>query len=283
MIVLLNNSFIDRKDAKVDIEDRGYQFGDGIYEVVRVYEGEFYEYQPHIDRLYNSAAEIQLTIPHTKSELMGLLDELVKRNGVETGYVYFQYTRGEAPRGHAFPASSTAVLSAYVNEKPRPTALLDAGMHVITTADIRWLRCDIKSLNLLGAVLANQEAKAAGKDEAILHRDGVITECSLANCFIVKGKTVYTHPANNLILNGITRQVVVDIVKQTDGLTLSETTYTLDDLRNADEVFATGTTIEVMPIVSVDDVPVGDGKPGPITNKLQALFSNSLPGVGQSK
>lgn len=275
MVVLLNNSFIDRSEAKVDIEDRGYQFGDGVYEVIRVYDGQFFKLDQHIERLYNSAKAIELVIPHPKRELISLLEELIKRTNLSTGYVYLQYTRGEAARNHAFPTECTAVLSAYVNEKPRPEAMMEQGMNVITADDVRWMLCHIKSLNLLGAVLANQKAKSGGKDEAILHRDGIVTECSLSNCFIIKNNTLYTHPANNLILNGITRQVVIELAKK-EGIPVVEESFVLEALMDADEVFASGTTIEVMPIVSIDDKPVGDGKPGKITNQLQQLFASSI-------
>jgi D-alanine transaminase len=278
VVVLLNSTFVDRSEAKVDIEDRGYQFGDGIYEVIRLYNGQFFTLEEHVERLYNSAKAIELVIPHPKKELIGLLEELIKRNSLATGYIYLQYTRGTSPRSHAFPAESTAVLSAYCNEKPRPEEMMKQGMNVITAEDIRWKLCHIKSLNLLGAVLANQKAKSVGKDEAILHRDGVVTECSLSNCFMIKNNTLYTHPANNLILNGITRQVVIELAKK-NGIPVIEDSFELKELMDADEVFASGTTIEVMPIVSIDDKPVGDGKPGTVTKKLQDLFDARINSI----
>jgi D-alanine transaminase len=275
VVVLLNSTFVDRSEAKVDIEDRGYQFGDGIYEVIRVYDGKFFELKQHIDRLFISAKAIELVIPHQRTELNGLLEDLIKRNNVSTGYVYLQYTRGEAPRSHPFPAESKAVLSAYTNVKPRPIKMMKHGMNVITAEDVRWMLCHIKSLNLLGAVLANQKAKSLGKDEAILHREGIVTECSLSNCFIVKNNTLYTHPANNMILNGITRQVVIELAKK-DGMAVVEERFVLEVLMDADEVFASGTTIEVMPIVSIDDKPIGDGTPGAMTSRLQELFETRI-------
>jgi D-alanine transaminase len=273
--VLYNNEFIERSKAKVDIEDRGYQFGDGIYEVVRVYNGKFFELNSHIKRLYQSADEIKLKIPHSKEELSELLHLLIQKDGIDTGYVYLQYTRGVAPRSHPFPPQAKPVLTAYANEKPRPLEQMDKGIDAITVEDIRWMLCHIKSLNLIGAVLANQQAHEQGKGEAILHRNGTVTECSHSNIFIVKDVVLYTHPANHLILNGITRQVVIQLAKQ-NGISVVEEPFTLQELAQADEVFASGTTIEVMPIVSINDIPVGDGKPGMLTRKLQQLFSEKI-------
>lgn len=203
--VLVDGQLIDREEASVDIEDRGYQFGDGIYEVIRVYNGQIFTADEHLNRLYSSAEKIQLHIPFQKEELMNLINLLVSENEVEDGSVYMQVTRGAARRNHVFPGEEIQpVLTAYTNEVPRPDLALEDGVHAITAEDIRWLRCDIKSLNLLPNLLAKQEALEKGCQEAILHRDGVVTEGSSSNVFIVKDGVIQTHPATNLILNGIT-------------------------------------------------------------------------------
>ncbi|WP_052947746.1 aminotransferase class IV [Aneurinibacillus tyrosinisolvens] len=154
--------------------------------------------------------------------------------------------------------------------------MLNKGIKTITTEDIRWLRCDIKSLNLLGAVLANQKAHASGCDEAILHRDGTVTECSSSDIFIVKDGTIFTHPTNHFILNGITRQAVIQLAVKS-GIKVMERPFTLDELFTSDEVFASSTTLEVMPVIQIDNKTIGNGSPGQLTKKLQELFSEAIP------
>ncbi|WP_078553323.1 D-amino-acid transaminase [Bacillus alkalicellulosilyticus] len=273
MWVLYQNEFIKREDVHIDMEDRGYQFGDGVYEVVRVYNGRCFRLIEHTDRLVASASSILLNLPHTKEEINAMLEKLVQLNQLGTGYIYLQYTRGVAPRYHGFPESTTPVLTAYVKEKPIPEKMLAEGIDVILAEDIRWLRCDIKSLNLLGAVLSYEQAKKAGKEEAILHRNQIVTECSLANIFMIKNKEIITHPVTTMILNGITRRVTLELADK-HGYIVNEREFTVTELLGADEVFATGTTIEVMPVVSIDDQPVGNRLPGTITKELQALFAN---------
>lgn len=272
--IILDDQILERSNVHIDLEDRGYQFGDGVYEVIRIYGGKLFTMEEHIDRLFQSAKKIKLAIPMTPEQIQGIVADLVKENGVNYGSVYLQVTRGTAPRTHMFPqpANQTkGVFTAYTNEVPRPAAQLDKGVEAITAEDIRWLRCDIKSLNLLPNVLAKQEAYEAGCFEAILHRSGTVTEGSSSNAYIVKDGQVVTHPADHLILNGITRQVLVKLCRE-GGIPFVEKTFQLNDLLNADEVFITSTTSEVMPVIKVDGKAVGDGTPGEITRKLQTLF-----------
>lgn len=274
--VIVNNQIVDRKDAKVDIEDRGYQFGDGVYEVIRVYGRKMFTADEHLDRFFTSAEKIRLNIPYEKSELMNMLNVLIEENKVETGSIYMQITRGAARRNHVFPGGEIeSVLTAYTNEVPRPETALEEGVHTVIADDIRWLRCDIKSLNLLPNLLAKQGALEKGCYEAILHRDGIVTEGSSSNAYIVTDGKIRTHPANNLILNGITRQVVIQLCKD-NNIPLVEEAFHLEDLRSADEVFITSTTSEVMPVVKIDGKDVGDGFPGPITRKLLSLFLDEI-------
>lgn len=273
MKYLQHNVIIDEADAKVSPQDRGYYFGDGIYEVFRIHHGRLLEMEAHLARLERSARELRIPLPYSLEELQRLLYRLIEADPVPVGILYLQITRGCAPRSHAFPAEGTpSVLTAYCKELARPVEKLEKGISVITVPDIRWLRCDIKTLNLLGNVLARQEAVERNADEAILHRNGTVTECSSSNLMIVKNGVIRTHPANNLILHGVTRQVVLGQARMLE-LPVAEEPFHLDALRGADEVFITGTTTEVTPVIAVDGEAVAGGKPGPITRRLQQEYS----------
>ncbi|MFK4997386.1 D-amino-acid transaminase [Bacillus sp. N9] len=270
--VLVNDQLLNREESRVDIEDRGYQFGDGVYEVIRVYEGKLFTSDEHLERLYSSAEKIKMTVPYSKETLKSLLEQLVKENKIKDGSVYMQVTRGASPRNHVFPGEEVQpVLTANTKVVARPEAALADGVEAIIADDIRWLRCDIKSLNLLPNLLAKQEAIEQGCFESILHRDGTVTEGSSSNAYIVKEGVIQTHPATNLILNGITRQVIATLCKD-HQIPFVEKAFTVDELLEADEVFVSSTTSEVMPIIRVARKMIGTGKPGPVTRKLQSLF-----------
>ena len=272
MDVYVNGQWTDRDSATVDIEDRAHVFGDGIYEVIRVYGGVFYERDGHLDRFERSAREIGIKLPVTREELLQLLQEGVRRNEIHDGTVYFQVSRGVAARKHPFPDPEVrASLMITTKEAPRPVEAMEKGVSAITCEDIRWLRCDIKSLNLLGNVMANQKAVEAGAFEAIQHRAEVVTEGSHSNVMMVKDGTVYTHPANNLILNGITRMRVLALCKE-NGIEVQERECTLSEYESADEVFFTGTTVEVMPVISINGTSVSNGTVGPVARQLQKAF-----------
>jgi D-alanine transaminase len=276
-IYFVDGQFTEKENLKISVEDRGYYFGDGVYEVIKVYEGELFTAEEHLNRLVESAMKIKLTIPFTQQQLLEIAKELVQDNQIGTGHVYMQVTRGAAPRVHQFPDSAVApVVIAYAVNNPRPEKAIGNGVPVKSVADVRWLRCDIKSLNLLGNVLAKQEAFEAGCTEAVLHRDGVVTEGSSSNLFGVKDGKVYTHPANNLILNGITRQVVLKLCRE-QGIQVEETPFTLDEAFAMDEFFLTSTTSEITPITSIDGRPIGTGKPGAFTVDLQKAFATQIP------
>jgi D-alanine transaminase len=272
--VLMNDKIYSRENALVDIEDRAYQFGDGIYEAIRVYNGSSFMMDEHMSRLARSAKEIQLNLSFSIEELKNRLKELISLNALKDGIIYLQISRGTAPRLHDFPVPAVpAQLIAYTKKLERPTTLLKNGIHTILTEDIRWLRCDIKSLNLLGNVLAKQKAVDAKCYEAILHRGQVITEGSSTNFFIVQDGILYTHPANNLILNGITRVKVLELC-DTLKVGVEEKSFTIDQCLQADEAFITSTTNEVMPVIKVNDQEIGPGIPGPITVMLQQAFAD---------
>src|SRR5690625_1818359 len=204
MKVLFNDKFIERDNAKVDIEDRSYQFGDGIYEVVGVYSGKLFKMKEHLKRLERSANELNISLPYSLEIIERKIEELRSLNNLENGIIYFQISRGTAQRNHNFPSVETKpVFVAYTKEMDQPVEQQNEGVSCILTEDIRWLRCDIKTLNLLGSVLAKQKAIESNCYEAILVRGKTVTEGSSANLFIVRDNRLYTHPANNYILSGI--------------------------------------------------------------------------------
>ncbi|XXM71904.1 D-amino-acid transaminase [Lysinibacillus sphaericus] len=274
--VFLNGDYVKRSGAKVDIEDRGYQFGDGIYEVVRVYNGNVFTMDEHMERLYQSADKMKLKIPFERKEFTSIVFKLIELNDVDEGIVYIQVSRGVSPRQHHFPAKDTAgSVVAYTKEFKRPVISMDEGVTTTLVEDIRWLRCDIKSLNLLGNILAKEEAASGGHFEAIQHRGETVTEGSSSNAFMVKDGVVYTHPVTNLILNGITRRVIKELADG-NGVKFVEKTFTVDELLSADELFIASTTSEVMPVVKVDETVIGQGAPGPVTRKLQEWFTERI-------
>jgi D-alanine transaminase len=270
---ILNGEIIEREQAKVDIEDRGYQFGDGVYEVIRVYNGKMFTAKEHLDRLFRSTKGIEINHDYTQEQLTAMLEELIRKNQLSQGIIYLQVSRGVSPRNHAFPKGKVPPsLAAYTKELSRPLENFNKGVRTILTEDIRWLRCDIKSLNLLGNVLAKQKAAQDGCYEAVMHRGNDVTEGSSSNIFIVKNGIVITHESDNLILKGITKEVILTICKA-NQIPVEERTFTIEELKNADEVFLSSTTSEVTPVIEMDGAIAGGGTPGPITRKLQDLFT----------
>lgn len=273
---IYNGKITEQAEISINIEDRGYQFGDGVYEVIRVYNGSLFTGDEHLQRLFESADSIQIKIPYSISEMKKQLLKLVEENKLLFGIIYLQVTRGVSQRNHLFPsADAEPVYVAYTREMQIPLAAMEKGVTVITVEDIRWLRCDIKSLNLLPNLLAKQKASEAGCFEAIQHRDFTVTEGSSSNVSIVVDGKIKTHPATNLILNGITRKVILEISRKY-GLEFNEETFSVEEMLNADEVFLTGTTTEIMPIIEIDKRKIGNGKPGPVTKQLQSLFKEII-------
>lgn len=273
MKVILNSQVVERDDVSIDPEDRGYQFGDGIYEVVRAYNGTYFCLDEHVDRLFKSAEKIEMAIPHTKEEIKSLMKDILKENKVDTGNLYMQVTRGIAsPRNHTYPDGSVLpTVTGTTTIVPRDDEKIETGIKTIIQEDIRWLRCDIKSISLLGNIMLKHEAHKQNVDEAILHRDGVVTECSASNVAIVKDGVVHTHPDSNLILPGVTKIVWLQCAKEL-GIPVKEEPFTLEELKEADEVFCSSSTIEVMPIIEIDGEQVGDGKRGEITKRLADAY-----------
>ena len=270
MKVLWNEEIVDESEVKIDIEDRGYQFGDGIYEVIRIYDGYMYMEKEHLDRLWVSAEKIRMTLPFTREELSQRLHRLAQEVGLENARVYFQVTRGTAkPRLHDFPNPKEVqpVLMADIQPASRPSAKQNIGIRAGFVEDKRWLRCDIKSISLLGNIMALDEAQQKGYDEAVLVRDGIVTEASASNLWMVKDEVLYTHPDGNLVLPGIAKIKIRELVKAL-GIELKEEAFTEKELLAADECFKTSSVAEIMPIIEIDNQTIGDGTPGKVTKKL---------------
>ncbi|THF73859.1 D-amino-acid transaminase [Cohnella fermenti] len=274
-IYLFDGRFLPKEEVNISPEDRGYYYGDGIYDVFRVYGGRLFEPELHFRRLERTAAGLRLQMPIESGPLQTKLEELIARNRLTEGTLYVQITRGTSPRSLPLPQGVAPVLVAYTTEFPRPVAAMEAGIRAKTVEDIRWLHCDYKTLNLLPNVLAKQEALDAGADDAILHRSGLVTECCASNIMIVQNGSLVTHPANNLILHGVTRAVILRLA-QAAGIPAEERPFSLEELHEAEEAFITGTTVEVTPIVAVDGRPIGGGSAGPVTRRLQQLFANLI-------
>lgn len=274
MKVLWNDQIVDREAVKIDIEDRGYQYGDGIYEVIRIYNGRCFMLGEHMTRLESSAQKIKLTLPYTISQLTENLKLLVKTEGITEGEIYLQITRGIAsPRNHEFPSAEAVkgVVTANVIPFERPLEMQHAGLSATVLPDERWLHCDIKSLSLLGNLLALDQAIEAGFDDALLQRDGFFTEASASNLWFVIDGILYTHPDGRLVLPGITKMKVLQLCQQLE-IAYREEPVPVDALSNVQECFLTNSVWEIVPIVNVDGKSVGNGTLGSITKRLQAAY-----------
>ena len=271
-----NGEYKKKHEVGIPPDDRGFLFGDGVYEVVRIYRGRCFEMSAHEHRLLQSASGIGINIGYFKG-MLEVAENLLRRNILPNGdgILYYQITRGTAPRKHFFPGEGVLPNHyAYVQPLPVTDFKERPGASVVTLPDRRWLECHIKSIALLGSVLAAQQAKEQGAVEAVLHRDSVVTEGSHTNVFAVVEGVLKTHPANQLVLNGITRRIVLELAQQ-EWLLYEETSLSLSELKSASEVFLTGTTVEIWPVTQLDGKPVGNGQTGPITQGLQSLFDRN--------
>jgi D-alanine transaminase len=273
-LAYVNGRFLPHPKAQVHIEDRGYQFADGVYEVVPVVEGRVVDEELHLDRLDRSLAELRIAWPMGRAALRLVSHELIRLNGLTNGIVYMQVTRGVAPRDHKFPRDVKPALVMTTKQLKRASpAVLAQGLKVVTVPDIRWQRRDIKSISLLPNCLAKQQAAEAGATEAwMVEPGGLVTEGSSTNAWIVTGKgKVVTRKANNEILNGITRQVLLKVMAE-EGLALDERPFTVEEAHKAREAFLTSSSNFVMPVTEIDGRPVGNGHPGLITQRLRRAY-----------
>ena len=272
-IAYVNGSFMPVAEAKVPVLDRGFLFADGVYEVVPAYGGKPFAMKEHLARLARSLKELQIANPHSEAEWTELAGKLIAQNGGGDCMVYFQVTRGApAKRSHQFPAGTPPTVVGLCNPLATPgeSALRD-GVGCITRPDIRWGRCDIKSVALLANILATQAATEQACNECILHRDGRVTEGASSNVFAVLGRTVVTPSKGPEILSGITRDVLIEALGAAK-IQVKEKRLTLAELRSADEIWLTSSTREVLPVTRLDNEPVGARKPGPMWKKAYAAF-----------
>ncbi len=272
MLAYLNGNYLPRAATAISVEDRGFVFGDGVYEVWRVLNGQLFESQRHLDRLLAGLDALRIAPP--EETRMAVLTQVAERLLRESGLIdgeaslYLEITRGAALRTHRFPSADippTVYLT--VNRFTPPEELRSRGATAITVPDVRWLRCNLKTLQLLPNVLAQQAAADAGAVEALLVRDGVVTEGSHTNVLAVIDGAIHTHPLNNFVLPGITRAVVLEHARSL-GIPVHEVAFSEQDIPRLDELFLAGTTTDIMPIVRVNDQPIGSGAPGPVTKRL---------------
>jgi D-alanine transaminase len=270
--VYLNGEFLPPDQARVSVFDRGFIFGDGVYEVIPVFGGRLFRLPHHLARLDASLTAIRLRNPHTPQEWKDIFAHLLEQNGTGDQSIYLQITRGVAPRDHAFPPNITPTVFAYAQPlKYSPPEQLAQGVAAVTTEDIRWQCCDIKAIALLANALLRQQAIDQGAAEAILVRDGVVTEGAASNIFVVKNSRLVTAPKGPFILPGITRDLVVEIA-HAKNIVCDELPVTIEMLRSADEVWLTSSTKEILPITRIDGRAVGNGKPGPMHARVFALY-----------
>ncbi|MCP3762911.1 D-amino-acid transaminase [Domibacillus sp. A3M-37] len=267
----LNGKVISSSDPVLPIDERGHQFGDGVYEYIRIYNGRVFMMDEHMDRFFKSAEAIKLNLGQPREEIIAVVDDLIGRSGLSDCDVYMQATRGIAPRNHLFPNVPASISMTVKPFRAMDETLRENGAKVKLLPDERWQNCWIKTLNLLPNLLAKQEAFEAGAFEAVLVRDGIVTEGSSSNIFLVKDGKLITPPATKHILHGITRIAVLSIAAELD-IPVEEKEFAPDFIFEADEAFLTSTGIEIVPVTSADDRAIGDSKPGAVTTKIYEAF-----------
>lgn len=270
--VFLNGEFLREDEAKVSIFDRGYLFGDGIYEVVPLIDGVILDKAPFVERFRRSLAELEMDWPCTEQELLAMLDEIAKRNDLKEGVIYMQVTRGVADRDFHYPADTPTTLMAFTQQKQLLTnANVENGVKVVTVDDVRWKRRDIKSIALLGQCIAKQAAVKKGAFEGWMVEDGYVTEGTSSTAYIVKDNVVITRPLSNSILPGIRRKVLLRLADEYQ-VRIEERLFTVDEAIGADEAFLSSASTFVMPIVEIDGQMIGNGNPGPVTKRLREIY-----------
>jgi D-alanine transaminase len=271
-MVFLNGRFLALEDAKVPVLDRGFIFGDGVYELVPVYSRVAFRLDEHLARLERSLAETRIRNPYSRAQWRDIIYRLVDGQPFEDQGIYFQVTRGVAKRDHAFPKDSEPTVFMMSNPLVTPPKeVVQKGASAVSAQDNRWLRCDIKSISLVGNCLLRQSSAEAGAAETILFRDGKLTEASASNVFVVKRGVILSPPKTNLILPGITYDVVIELARA-GGLPLELREVAEAEVRGADEIWVTSSSKEVLPIVALDGAKVGDGRPGPLFARMYQLY-----------
>lgn len=272
-----NGEFVEPGSKCVSLDDRGYCFGDGVYEVTRVFDGRCFAFSYHQDRLYRSMRFMDIPVKMRPEDLQELHEIMIEQSGITDGYIYLQITRGVEPRHHAYDRSKLEpTMYMYIRPIKEDLSKLGEGVKAISLPDERWLNVDIKTLNLIPNILAQTKAEKKFAYSAVLFRDDICTEGATSNVFAVKDGILYTHPANNLILKGITRQLVVTRVAPTAGVSVIEKEFDREFVENADELFFTDTIGGIIPITTFDRKPVGNGQVGPVATKLRAGYEKLL-------
>lgn len=270
--VFLNGEFLAADQAKVSVFDRGFLLGDGVYEVIPVYAGQCFQLIGHLKRLQVSLDGVRMKNPYSITDWKTMIEQLIERNGGGDQSLYLQVTRGVAPRDHVFPEGVTPTAFAMSNPlQAVPEKYKKAGIAVITLPDIRWQNCNIKAITLLPNSLLKQQAQDAGAQEALLIKDGYLTEGAASNAYAVIDGTIYTAPKDKKVLPGITREVVIKLATQAN-IPLIEQAVSASELKQADEVWISSSTKEVLPVTKLDGEAVGDGVPGLIWQKMDVLY-----------
>jgi D-alanine transaminase len=276
-ISFVNGKFLPHSQCFVHIEDRGFQLADGVYEVILLKNNQLIDIDWHLQRLFRSLAELEIKFEQDKNYLEQIILELFAKNNLQDGSVYLQITRGVTNRQQIFPTNITPTITATVSPlKAIDKNISENGLAVQTHQDIRWQRCDIKSISLLASCWIRQKVVEAGMDDAILIRDNFVTEATFANVFIVdKFGTLITRNADNFILQGITRNRIIDLAKK-NGIAILEKKFSVEELLQASEVFLSSTTLLVRPVSKIDGQIIGDGKAGEVSKKLLDLYNNFI-------
>lgn len=270
--VYVNGAYLPEEEATISIFDRGFIFGDGIYEVSAVLGGKLVDCEAHLARLERSAGEIGLTLPCSRAELIAIHQELIARNRLDEGSIYLQVSRGASDRDFPFPKGVKSSLVLFTQARQfANTPLAKTGIKVVSTPDLRWARRDIKSVNLLAPVLAKQFAAENGAQEAWMIEDGVVTEGASSTAWIVKGKTLISRPLSHKVLPGITRTAVLAFLAES-GFAFEEREFTLEEALDAEEAFITSATSLVMPVTTIDGHSIHNGAPGPATIRLREIY-----------
>ena len=276
-VAYVDGHYSDLGRTTVPVEDRGLQFADSVYEVIALVAGRLIDLELHLARLSRSREGLGLPAPMTDAGLRVVLNEVLRRNRLRDGLLYLQVTRGQAPRNHAFPARPRASLMVTLRAwSPFPSSLA-SGVAVVSGDDLRWQRCDLKTTGLLPNVLAKQHAHEAGAFECWMVRDGVVTEGSSSNAWIVRNGSVYTHPLCEHVLGCITREVILELADAND-IEIVERGFSLSEAGTADEAFLTSTSSFVVPVVNFDGTDVGTGTPGPVTCRIRELYRDHVYG-----
>ena len=275
-ITYINNKFVKNSNAKISVEDRGFLFGDSIYELISVFNKKIVNIDQHLNRLKSSLNKVKIKYNFNKKKIRKIINKLIKLNNVINGYIYIQITRGVAERKHEFPKQYKPTTIIFTKNLNIDKKIYKKGVKIITIPDLRWLRRDIKTTSLLPNVLSKQLAVEKNAFESWLIDNGNITEGSTSNAWIIKSSnTIITHPANTKILKGVTRDTVIKILKK-NNFNVIEKPFNLIEAKNAKEAFLTSSTLSVLPVVKIDNYNISNGKPGDITKKIMYLYNNYI-------